>query len=198
MKAMILLAINCGFGNTDIMGLPIKAVNLETSWVEFPRKKTATLRGCPLWSETVSAIREALAQRPRPHDRAHDGLLFITKYGRPWGTRGLREIADEGTKENKLVANMDDPVSKEFTKLLKTLGLKRKGVSFYALRHTFETIGGGSRDQVAVDAIMGHADESMAAVYREEIGEDRLKAVTDHARAWLFPQQISETQPDAA
>ena len=58
--------------------------------------------------------------------------------------------------------------------------------SFYGLRHSFETIGGEAKDQVAVDAIMGHADESMSAVYREWISDERLKAVTEHVRMWLF------------
>jgi integrase len=59
-------------------------------------------------------------------------------------------------------------------------------LSFYALRHTFETIAGGSRDQVAVDAVMGHADYSMAGEYRERIEDDRLEAVAAHVRKWLF------------
>ncbi|MEZ6145059.1 MAG: hypothetical protein R3B91_06425 [Planctomycetaceae bacterium] len=54
--------------------------------------------------------------------------------------------------------------------------MKRRGLNFYALRHTFETIGGESRDRVAVDAIMGHVDPSMGALYREQISDDRLQA----------------------
>jgi len=50
-----------------------------------------------------------------------------------------------------------------------------------------ETIGGGSRDQIAVNAIMGHADESMAGVYRERIDDERLIAVSNHVRHWLWP-----------
>jgi integrase len=69
--------------------------------------------------------------------------------------------------------------------MMNALGMKRPGVSFYALRHVFETIGGESRDQVAVDAIMGHSDESMAGRYRERISDERLKAVTEHVRKWL-------------
>ena len=80
----------------------------------------------------------------------------------------------------------DDAISKEMAKLLKGLGLRRPGLNFYSLRHTFETIGGGARDQVAVDHIMGHARDDMASVYRERISDDRLKAVTDHVRKWLF------------
>jgi len=56
---------------------------------------------------------------------------------------------------------------------------------FFALRHTFETIAGESRDQVAVDAIIGHDDGSMASVYRERISDERLLAVAEFVRIWL-------------
>ena len=75
-------------------------------------------------------------------------------------------------------------------KLLKSLGIGRTGLNFYGLRHTFETIGGESRDQVAVDHIMGHARDDMASVYRERISDERLKAVTDHVRGWLFGKTV--------
>jgi integrase len=48
-------------------------------------------------------------------------------------------------------------------------------------------VAGDSRDQVAVNAIMGHSDATMAANYRERIDDDRLKAVVDHVHKWLFP-----------
>jgi len=92
----------------------------------------------------------------------------------------------EPGKDGRIKVNSDDPVCKEFNKLLVRLKLKRPGLSFYALRQGFETISGGSRDQVAVDAIMGHSRNDMASIYREEIDDDRLKAVTDHVRQWLF------------
>jgi integrase len=81
----------------------------------------------------------------------------------------------------------DNPVSKETRKLLDALRITgHRG--FYALRHTLETIGGDARDQVAVDAIMGHVRDDMASVYRERISDERLKAVTDRVRRWLFPE----------
>jgi integrase len=70
-------------------------------------------------------------------------------------------------------------------KRIKELSLKG-GRNFYALRHTFETIGGEAKDQVAVDAIMGHARDDMASLYRERISDDRLRAVVQHVRNWLF------------
>jgi integrase len=169
LKAMILLGINCGFGNNDCGTLPIAALELDRGWVIFPRPKAGIDRRCYLWPETVQALRNVLAVRKEPKDKAHTGLVFITKAGGSWA----KDIADS-------------PVTKEMRKLLNGLGINGHR-NFYALRRTFETIGGASRDQVAVDYIMGHADDSMAASYREHIGDDRLRAVADHVRGWLFP-----------
>ena len=68
------------------------------------------------------------------------------------------------------------------------LDIHRAGLAFYALRHTFQTIGEKSRDKDAVRAIMGHADAAndMSAVYNEEpVEDDRLEAVTAYVRDWL-------------
>jgi len=188
LNAMILLAINCGFGNHDCGSLPNSALDLQGGWVSFPRPKTAIERRCPLWPETILAIREALKLRPKAKQGEHHNLVFVTKYGQPW------------TK-----ATSDNPVAKEFRKLIEAVDrtaadaakkrrtkppdkIYRRGLGFYALRHTFETIGGESRDQVAVNHIMGHADNSMAGVYRERISDERLREVVNHVRNWLFAQ----------
>lgn len=170
LRAMILLGLNCGFGNADVGNMPLAAVNLKTRWVVFPRPKTGIARRAPLWPETCLALREAIKARPSPKHASDASLVFVTKYGSSWA------------KESR-----DNPVSKEFAKLLKELGLHRKGLGFYLLRHVFETVGGEAKDQVAVNAIMGHADASMAATYRERISDARLKAVVEHVRRWLFP-----------
>jgi integrase len=185
LKAMILLGINCGMGNSDIANMPTKAVDLKRGWLDFPRPKTGTPRRCPLWKKTVAAIREAIKQRPTPKDKQHAGLLFITSHGGKWAQARVEE-PDEKTGKRKMWS--DDPVGKEFTKLLTALKLKRPGLSFYALRHTFATVASGSRDQIAVNDIMGHtaAANDMSAVYRESIDDDRLRAVTEHVRNWLF------------
>ena len=170
LKAMILLGVNCGHGNADVGTLPLSALDLDGGWANHPRPKTGVGRRAALWPETVKAVRAALAKRPAPKGDAHAGLVFVTKYGGTWAK-----------------SDADNPVSKEVSKLLKALGLKRDGLNFYALRHTFETVGGETRDQAAVDHVMGHAREDMAGVYRERIGDDRLKAVGDHVHDWLFP-----------
>ena len=62
MKPMILLGINCGFGNADCATLPIRALDLEEGWINFPRPKTGLDRRCPLWPETIKSLQEWLAQ----------------------------------------------------------------------------------------------------------------------------------------
>jgi integrase len=171
MRAMILLGINGGFGNADCGRLPLSAVDLEAGMIDFPRPKTGIPRRCPLWAETVQAIKQASADRPEPKKEEHAGLVFITKYGLPWA----KDTADQ-------------TLAKEFGKLLRALRINgRKGLGFYTLRHTFRTVADESKDQPAVDFIMGHEVPHMSAVYRETISDARLKAVADYVRAWLFP-----------
>ena len=74
----------------------------------------------------------------------------------------------------------------EFAKLLTTLGIKGPRVSFYTPRHVFETIGGDSKDPIAVSAIMGHVDASMSGHYRERISDERLRTVIGTVHKWLF------------
>jgi integrase len=170
LRAMILLGINCGFGNSDCGNLPLKAVSLETGWISYPRPKTGIPRRCPLWPETVAAIKEALDRRPEPKDEAAAELVFVTVRGLSWA----KDTADS-------------PITKETAKLLKALHINgRKGLGFYTLRHVFETVGGESKDQVAVDHVMGHARDDMASVYREGISDERLRAVAEHVHRWLF------------
>jgi integrase len=170
MRAMILLGINAGFGNADCGHLSQTAVDLDAAMIDFPRPKTGIPRRCPLWAETVEAVRDATAKRPKPKAEAHDGLVFITKYGLPWA----KDSADQ-------------TLAKEFGKLLRALRINgRKGLGFYTLRHTFRTVADESKDQPAVDFIMGHEVPHMSAVYRETISDARLKAVANKVRDWLF------------
>jgi integrase len=172
LKAMILLAVNCGFGNSDCGTLPMSSLDFDGGWLNYHRPKTGIDRRCPLWSETAEALKAVLANRREPTDDMAKGCVFVTKYGGSWA----------GTP-------IHNPVSKEFRKLLDELGLHKPGLGFYTLRHVFRTVADEARDQPAANAIMGHADESMAAVYRERIGDDRLRAVSEHVRRWLFNQK---------
>jgi integrase len=171
-KAMILLGINAGYGNTDCGTLQQSSLDLERGVADFPRPKTGIARRCILWPVTIAAIKEAIASRPGPKDPADAGLVFITKYGQAWA------------KETNA-----GPLVHEMRKLLKSLGINgRHRLGFYTLRHTFRTIADEAKDQPACDFAMGHESPHMSSHYRETISDERLRAVTDHVRTWLFPE----------
>src|SRR5690606_3106836 len=101
LKAMILLALNCGFGNSDCAKLPMAAVDFDGGWIDFPRPKTGIERRCPLWSETVDALKVVCDRRDPNRD-----LLFVTKYGNTY-------------------AGDQSCITKEFRKLLAATALHR-------------------------------------------------------------------------
>ena len=179
LRAMILLGINCGYGNSDCARLPLADVDLEGGWAVYARGKTFVGRRAAMWPETVAALRAALAARPTPkHDNAK-ALVFVTRTGAPWGNE-LR------TK---------DPVALQFGKLRRALGIERKGLGFYSLRHTFRTTADAARDVNAVRTVMGHTDDSIDDTYTHGITDARLKAVADFVRAWLYPPAAEVAAP---
>jgi integrase len=167
MRAMILLGVNCGLGNHDVGTLPRSAVNLDTGWVTFPRGKTDIDRRAPLWPETVDALCDWLKVRPEPADA---DIIFLTVKGGCWVNR----------------TTSDNPLSKEFRKLLDRLGINGHR-NYYWLRHNFQTAADEGGDFVGVRVVMGHAfNGDISAVYRERVSDQRLRRVVDVVHAWLF------------
>lgn len=171
LKAMILLGINCGFGNSDCANLEYRHIDLERGIVDFPRPKTGIPRRCTLWPETVAAIRAAIDARPRHKNESDANKVFITIHGLSWG-RGV-----------------NGPVTREIAKLLKRLGIVRRGISFYALRHVYRTVADEVKDQPAVDYTMGHESGHMSTIYRQRISDARLATVANYVHMWLFGKE---------
>jgi integrase len=167
MRSQILLGINCGFGNSDCESLPLANLDLARGWHNYPRPKNGQPRECWLWPETVQAIEDWIAIRPEAANQCAEKLLFLTPTGKSY-------------------VSSNRTIGQNFGRLLKQLKLYKKLSGFYWLRHTCETIGGDSIDQVAVDYIMGHAGHGMARIYREKIFGERVKNVSNHIRKWLF------------
>jgi integrase len=187
LKAMILLGVNCGFGNNDCATLPIAALDLDGGWIVFPRPKTGIERRCPLWPETAQAIRGVIEKRKAPHDSAHDELLFLTKYRRPWFTEG-RPSSALSYEFRKLLQRIDSKTAKAAEESSEEAPAKiyGPGKSFYTLRHCFQTVSDELGDYIATKRIMGHADGSISDSYRERFPDERLRKVTDHVHTWLF------------
>jgi len=166
-KAILLLCINGGLGNSDIAR--IKLSDVGGQWLELVRGKTGIERRIPLWPETQEAIKVAISKR----EKSKSDLLFVSGHGQP-----LIVVRDDGKKT--------DLTCEGFRRIAVTAGISRPRMGLYWCRHTFQTIGDAARDPVATSAIMGHADHTMAGNYREGIEDDRLLRVIEHIRAWLF------------
>jgi len=190
LQAMILLGINAALGNADCARLRMDHLDLDAAILDYPRPKTEAPRRAVLWPRTVEAIRVALRRREAgvnrrgvlPAELAQ--LVFITAHRRPYAS-----VSAAGTPV--------DTVGMEFRRLLADCDLARKGLGFYALRHSFRTVADETRDFPAVDLVMGHLPDNsagaapfaarMGARYRQRIGNDRLAAIAAHVEAWLFP-----------
>jgi integrase len=165
LAGMIWLGINAGFGNTDVSRLKLSNLDLEGGWLNLHRSKTGIDRRCPLWPETIKALKAAIKARPTPKRPEDSELVFVTKYGQGWDSSSL---------------------SSEMKKLRDEAGIEGKGKGFYALRHMLQTIGDESKNFIAVSAIMGHADGTISGHYREKISDEALLEVSNHVRKWLL------------
>lgn len=169
-RAMIYLAINCGYGPADLGTLRIDHLD-GSEWLRVPRSKTGAARRAWLWPETRKALKDWLAVRPQPNDAvAH--LVFFTTRGFPW--------VNDATFS---------PVAGAFTALAKKHDVKHHG--FYGLRHTFRTIADESLDIPACQLVMGHkpSRKDINSTYSrpQNISDERVRRVCEVVRNWLLP-----------
>lgn len=172
LKAMILLGVNCGLGNADCAQLRMEWLDSQSGWLTYPRPKTGVGRRAKVWGETIAAVEDWLAVRPK----VSTPLLFVTRQGNPWSDP----------------SSSDCQIAKCFRSLCIDAGLHIVGRGFYGLRRTCETIGSEAKDQVALDHLMGHIDGSMGGVYRQRISDARLADVALVIHCWLFKQSTTE------
>ncbi len=160
--ALVLLGLNCGFGNSDIGSLKLSEVDLDRGLISDRRKKTGVSRDFMLWDKTITALRIYLAHhRGKTTDANIDKLFFVSRNGKPmcW------ERIDEKGKTHR-----SDAVKNRFDKLCKRAGVSLPyGTGFYILRHTYATmIGELSSDPREVQAAMAHSTIQQQDTYRHD------------------------------
>ncbi len=76
LRAMILLGVNCGFGNNDCGTLTFSALDLDGGWHNHARPKTGVPRRAKLWPETVERASQGDcgAANTEGHRRRRSGL----------------------------------------------------------------------------------------------------------------------------
>ena len=122
MRAMILLALNCGFGPKDVRDLTWN--HIENDRVTLPRSKTGVCQTYLLWAEIRALLEEIRQERLDLSARmakrkalwSDNGHVFVTRFWKPWSK---------------------DAVAEQFRKLCKKAGVPCYG--FYRLRHCAST-----------------------------------------------------------
>lgn len=180
LRAMILLGVNGGFGNTDCANLPRAAVDLDKGIISYARIKTGIARTVPLWPVTVHAIRVVMLARHA------DELVFRTRHGNLWVRTTFNANSKPVPKDSIAQAFADLLNSVCETSSRKTYREIYKGVGFYALRHTFITYANEVRDSDARRHITGRRLAGVDDDYVESFFLPRLKVVTDHVYARAF------------
>lgn len=156
-RCLVLLGVNLGFGQEDCATLAFDDIDLDGGWYKSLRPKTNIPRGGKLWPETVEALQK-----------------FI-------------DTARPPTASDKIFAPLNaKQLGKRFVPLPERAGCKRVGVAFYGLRHSFETLAGESKDQGAIDHVMGHVESGMASDYRQKFNRQRLEDVAELVRRVVF------------
>lgn len=177
MKAMIYLGINCGFGNTDVGKIPLAVLDFETGMMDYSRWKKGVERRTPLWPETIQALKDWLKVRPVAAESQHQSLVFLTATGLPV----LRVDPTKGENGKRI-----DYITMWFAELLDVAKLAKKGLGFYAWRHTFFTCALQTKDIYAVERIMGHRLPGMAGGYAQQITDEHLRSVSDFVRCQMI------------
>lgn len=178
LRAMILLALNGGYGARELSQLPRMVIDLDNALIDYERGKTGEDHKVPLWPETIRALRRVMRQRP------DDELVFRTRAGEPW-SRQIKVI-----HAGKVRSVNHDNVAWAFNELVKPLGLKIKGQSFYKLKHLHATTGDAGGDIHASFVLTGHAVPGARGRY-VAVGLDRLRKLVDYLRHELILNRVA-------
>jgi len=122
LKAMIMLALNCGFGPKDLQDLTWD--DIEGERITLPRSKTGVCQTYLLWPETKKLLDEIQQQRAmlitkmakRKVQHSDYGHVFVTRFWKLWSK---------------------DAVAEQFRKLCNKTNVQCYG--FYRLRHCAST-----------------------------------------------------------
>lgn len=145
-RDMVLTALTTGFRRGELLGLKWEDVNFGTSRIRLQRQlQNRREVQCKCDSERVVVLCSTLAQALGPRRRS-EGYVFTDAKGRSWTNEG--------------------PAQAFLIDAYKAAGLRRRGVLWHALRHTYASVlaDAGIRREV-VENLMGHAPSGTTSIY---------------------------------
>jgi hypothetical protein len=144
------MALNRGYGQTDISDLKVSEVNWELGIIDRQRSKTGVRQRHKLWPTTL-----ALMQQVRYPKASGDDRVFATSSGLPL----VRDEIVDGTRK------LSDAIKCLFWRAQKRTGING-GRGFYCLRKTaateIEKI-----NPLVTEMFLGHAERGMKRHYAE-------------------------------
>lgn len=170
-RCYMALALNCGYGQTDISDLRMGEVNWDEGYIERDRSKTRVRAKHKLWDVTLRLLKENCRREANDDERA-----FQNENGLPLVRT---EIVGGSLKKS-------DAVSNAFFRVRQKAGIN-EGRSFYSLRKTGATLI-ERVDPAATEMYLAHAENGMKRAYAQRdwarlgkalaVLEKRLKAIT--------------------
>lgn len=177
-KALLLLTYNTGARVSEVAGVRIDDLRLDGSAQVHLLGKGKKHRSCPLWPETVAAVKAYLESRSQKEPGVE--YLFLNANGAPITRFGIRYV----TNKYKVVAQEQCP------------SLKTKKVSPHTIRHTtaMHLLRSGN-DINMVSYWLGHADINTTHIYLE-IDMEMKRRMIEKASAPAMKEENLWHQPD--
>lgn len=177
-QAMILLALNCGFGPKDIHDL--RWEHISAGRVALARSKTGVSQTFRLWPETERAMSAVESNRSKLIDRlakrsrvrSDKGHVFVTYFWQPWPK---------------------DAVAERFRALCRKAGAPFYG--FYRLRHCASTAMGSVAMPHVHRKFMRHTQLQQQVTYTHTPDAEVDEAIAK-ARAKLLDEPTEDPQND--
>jgi integrase len=179
LHAQILLALFGAFGSDDLSAMPKISVDLKTGLIRFPRVKIkGRPRACFIPRRVVDAIYSSLA-----HRRGDGNLLFATMAGQKCNAAKVR--SDE---LGPLTASRNDTIGKNFSRMVRRIGLAKKRTGFKTLRAMCRTMMlGADIDPDLIAVIMGRKLRfPIDEFYLRGEMREKLMKVARHIERQLF------------
>jgi integrase len=178
-RAMMLLALNCGFGAAEIVSLQLAEIHLDKphghysihgSFVKRLRFKSKVYGEWKLWPETAVAVRAYIDRRPETAETT----LFVSRNGR--------------TYDHVTASGQRNSVAKAWDRTMRRAGLH--GLSFNKLRKTGADLVKRATDGETAAVFLAHgqtvAGDELADLYTNR-HFDKVFAATDRVRETLAP-----------
>jgi site-specific recombinase XerD len=157
-RAMLPLCFAAGLRVSELVSLPLKALDFYPTPSVRVLGKGRKERPLPLWKETATDMRDWLAVRGTPSARE----LFVNAHGRPMTRSGFAYILHKHVK----------------TAAQACASLQKKRVSPHVLRHTSAMLVRQATGDIRKVALwLGHDDSQTTEVYLRADPTEKLEAI---------------------